>query len=149
MFRWLLILSFIIETHNVVGVVVGILVPLLMLIVLVMVLVAVLAIFYRKQLHSWYRHWKSKKYQLKDDPKKTTEVVVLSDKRPITWNCCSKLLEYILLNAIFIICWFICRKAIHQTVLLLNVLKDVVTIYWLLTQILETFDVFASLCCFY
>ena len=78
-----LILSFIIETLNVAGVVVGILVPLLIVVVL-MVLVAVLAISYRKQLHCKYRRWKSKKYGPKDDPKETTEVVVLSDKRPIT-----------------------------------------------------------------
>ena len=43
-----------------------------------------LATCYYKQLHSWYRHRKSRKYQPKDDPKKTTELIVLSDKRPIT-----------------------------------------------------------------
>ena len=73
-----LILSFNIETLNVVGVVVGILVPLL----IVLVLAAVLAIFYRKQLHSWYRRWKSKKDQPKDDSEKTT--AVLNGKSSIT-----------------------------------------------------------------
>ena len=95
------ILSFNIETLNAVVVVnvVGILFTLLIVTVLMHMVLTVLALCYYKHLHSWYRylecrkylpfswyrHQKSKKYQPKDDPKKTTEIVVLSDiQRSIT-----------------------------------------------------------------